>query len=449
MIARLTKQCSALRGGSGLARSVAVLAGAAAIAQLITLFAMPVVTRLYTPADIGVLTLFLSFFSIWAAMLSLRFESALLVATDIAESRHLFQLAGWCVLFISLLACPVLLLGHHFGLMGLELLPWWAALVAVPVLAFYGWFMLLRAVALREGLFAPIGTATIVRSGANAAARVACGLGGLGAVGLFFAEFAGAIAPAFALSSATRGVSPITQRSRAALSDMRHVMRKYAKFPQFELPSVIVNQIATALPVPILASLHGAEAAGWYGLAAMLVALPNAQIGKAVGDTFQMEFSRRYRAGRFDDARRLFRNVVMGLAAAGVVPYAAIMLLAPLLITPLFGSQWSEMASIAVALSPWLYAALVVSSVSTMLLVIQAQELKFVYDIAVLMANLAVYVGARYAGLDLLSTIMTFTAANIACYAIYLVIQFIALDRKLGRRIVPATVARAADSRDG
>lgn len=432
MIEERARRCVGLLGRPGFVGSVVALAGATAAAQLVTLLAMPLVTRLYTPADIGAVTLFLSFFSVWAALLSLRYESALLVAVDDAESSRLFQLASLCVALMSLLACPVLLAGQRYQLLGLELMPWWTAFLAVPILAAFGLLMLHRAVALRAGLVGPLARATVARSGANAIARVAFGAGGFGAPGLFLAELASALVPMLTLLAATRRHSTVTRAYLASSRELRAVMRKYERFPRFELPSVAVNQLATALPVPILAALHGAAAAGWYGLAALLVALPNAQIGKAVGDSFQMEFSRKVRAGALADARRMFRKVVVGLAVVGIVPYLAIMLLAPLVVVPLFGSQWSQVAGIAVVLAPWLYAAFVVSSVSTMLLVIQAQDLKLVYDIAALAANLAVYGVATYAALDLHSTVLAFTLANVACYAIYLAVQFIALERKLG-----------------
>jgi len=422
-------------GQPGFLRSTVALAGATVLAQALTLAAMPLVTRLYTPAELGVVTLFLAFFSFWAAILSLRYESALLVAED-AETRALFQLSARLVILLSVAALPVLWLGRSFGLLGLGLLPAWACWLAVPIFAGYGLFMVYRAMALRAGLVRALGTATLLRSGANAAARVALGAGGLGVAGLFIAELAGAVAPALALLRAARPQIRGPAPTKAELSAVR---RRYEKFPRFELPSTAVNQAAAALPVPILAALHGPAAAGWYGLAALLVALPNAQIGKAVSDSFQIEFARTVREGRFDQARRLFRKVVAGLALGGLVPYLAIMLLAPIVVVPLFGPDWSEVARIAVVLSPWLYAAFVVSSVSTMLLVVQAQQLKLVYDVAALAANAGVYALAQWQSFDLHATIVAFTAANTACDALYLMVQFFALERALG----PGAAVRA------
>lgn len=74
-----------------------VLASGTAIAQIITAASMPIVTRLYTPEMIGVISVFLSFFNFWLVLLSWRYESALLVSQNEEESHHVFSsFSGTC-----------------------------------------------------------------------------------------------------------------------------------------------------------------------------------------------------------------------------------------------------------------------------------------------------------------------------------------------------------------
>lgn len=70
---------------SRIARNIIMLGGSTAMAQLIGLLALPFVTRLYAPAELGAAALFLAFAGFWANALSLRYDQALLIAGDDAE----------------------------------------------------------------------------------------------------------------------------------------------------------------------------------------------------------------------------------------------------------------------------------------------------------------------------------------------------------------------------
>ncbi len=60
-----------------LGRAVAVLVTGTAFGQLIVLAASPLVTRLYTPADFGVLGVFSAFLGILGIAVTLRYELAI------------------------------------------------------------------------------------------------------------------------------------------------------------------------------------------------------------------------------------------------------------------------------------------------------------------------------------------------------------------------------------
>ena len=62
---------------AGFARSTMTLASGTAIAQLLLVLAMPVLTRLYTPADYGALAVYSSTLTVLLVLASLRYEVAI------------------------------------------------------------------------------------------------------------------------------------------------------------------------------------------------------------------------------------------------------------------------------------------------------------------------------------------------------------------------------------
>src|SRR6185437_14140870 len=107
------------------------------------------------------------------------------------------------------------------------------------------------------------------------------GLIGGGVPALFAAELLAAWGGGGALYSTVRGRFVASKPTASSWSDLRAVMIRYSKFAKYELPSVAINQVSMAIPVPMLAALYGSGAAGSFGMARLLVAIPNAQIGRA------------------------------------------------------------------------------------------------------------------------------------------------------------------------
>ena len=414
-------------------RKVGTLAGGTAAAQVITICAMPIVTRIYSPEQIGIVSLFLAFFGYWASTLSLRYEYALMVAQDDAESHLVHRVAVILVVVMSFAGMPLLWLLQRTNVFEFGLLPRWAPLMAGPIFLGFGLFMVSRSWALRGGLVRPITQASIARSAANAAARIGLGLAGGGVAALFVAELAGACASMARLASAAKRHFASSRPAHFSRDHLLAVARKYAKFPLLEAPSAWIDALAMTLPLPMVASLYGAEAAGWFGLARLVVGVPNAQLGAAVADVFQMELAKAVLERDGQRAHRIFYALLKKMALLGLLPLLAVIELAPWLVPWVFGEQWAAAGRAAAAIAPWLYAALIVSPLSRALSVLQAQELKLIYDVSALTLLALAYVLAQLGGLGFIEFLLAISLANVTGYVIYAVVLMKLIDRRIGR----------------
>lgn len=405
-----------------IARGIITLASGTAVAQIITICSMPIVTRLYSPAQIGIISLFLSFFSFWGATLSLRYEYALLITKDDTESHVVHRLAVMLVAAMSILGLVVLWTLRHTEVLGFGLLPWWAPFAAVPILLGYGIFMVYRSWALRAGMIKAITKASIALAGANAVTRVVLGFLALGVPGLFAAQVAGSWASVLKLA---RGISKHFAASRPARingGELLGVARSFMKFPVFETPSAWIDQLGLVLPLPIVATLHGATAAGWFGLARMMVGIPNSQIGGAVGDVFQMELADAVLKGDGRRGRNLFYKLMVRLALIGLFPLVGVVVLAPWLVPWIFGGNWKEAGYAAAGIAPWLYAALVVSPLSRALSVLQAQQYKLIYDICAVLLLATAFLVSKVHHYSFINSVLAISAAGVFGYLVYAVV---------------------------
>lgn len=428
----ITRRVARIMPTGRIARGFMMLTGGTVVAQVITACAMPIVTRLYTPAQMGVISVFLAFFSFWTSLLSLRYESAVLVAHEDSESYWILRLGALCVVGMSLLAWPVLRILRARDIFGFGLLPTWSAGLAVPILCGYGLFMVLRMWALRGGSTRKIALASVARSLSSALLRVTLGLLGAGVPGLFAAELLGAWGGTGVLYRAGRRPFAAANPGITSWRQLRAVMIRYSNFVKYELPSVAIDNIASAIPVPMLSSLYGAEVAGWFGMARLLVAIPNAQVGRAVGDTFQMELARAIREQRYREAQHLFNRLLLILSLFGLIPLIGFVALGPIMVPYIFGRNWSEMGWIAACMAPWMYAALVVSPLSSLLSVIQVQQYKLIYDISLASLMMMVYYLARMLSFRMHTTIICLSVVGLITYAGYFAVLLFVMRNRIG-----------------
>lgn len=416
---------------SRIVRSVLSLTAGTALGQLISIGVMPMVTRLYSPAEIGVISLFLSFLGFWSATISLRYEYALLVAEDDAESHIVHRLALITVFAMSLLGPPILWCLWYFNLFEFGLLPYWAPLVAWPIFLGNGVFMVYRSWALRARLISDIAKASIVRSSANAASRVSLGAMGGGLIGLFAAELAGACASILGVARATTHHFASSKPARIYRSCLIRVGKKYSKFAFLETPSAWVDALALTLPLPLVAMLYGPAAAGCFGLARILVSAPNGQVGAAVADVFQMELAKAVLDGDAARAKAIFYQLMRKMALFGLFPLGGAIALWPWVVPWVFGAQWELAGYAAAAIAPWLYASLIISPLSRLLSVLQVQEYKLIYDISAVLLLLVAFFVARFHELSFIQFLIAISLAKIIGYVVYAAILVVVMEVKI------------------
>jgi O-antigen/teichoic acid export membrane protein len=128
-IAKAKSQLRRLLPKNAFARGVRVLVGGTASAQILLVLAAPVLTRLYTPEDFGLLAVYATLLALIGVVLSLRYELAILLPEDDMEAANV------AVLSLLLVAITTVLTGSLVLMLGTAI----AQLLGVPVLAGYLW----------------------------------------------------------------------------------------------------------------------------------------------------------------------------------------------------------------------------------------------------------------------------------------------------------------------
>lgn len=375
--------------GSEFAKDTAILTLGTAVAQLIAFAAMPVMSRLYTPADFGVLAIFLAVSSIVATAVTLRYETAILLPKEENESFFLVLLSSALTVFLGLIfGVAAWLLPEKLKLMlGISELGGWllvailAGMATAVVAIGSSWLN-------RQRAYVQLAKLRVTQSVIGVIFGVGLGIYGQSS-GLLVAQVVTLLVMVLAVVAGLRP-APAHWNPRA----IRDIAVKHDAVPKYLLPTALLDVVTMQLPVLLITAWFSSEAAGQFSMAWKILALPMTLIGAAVGQVFLPRFSQVWPDAQA--ARRLLFGTWKVLALVGVLPALLLMAFGEQLFGWVLGDAWRDAGNIAAVISPMLLAILISSPTSGILQVLGLQKYSLFFGIAfIVYRSGCIYWGVR------------------------------------------------------
>lgn len=273
-------------------RNMAVLASGTAVAKVVGVAAIPIITRIYTPEHMGVLAVFIALTMMLAPFGTLRYSVALPLPKN---DRLATNLAVLCFISLAVVSCVSAIVLWLFSRPILELLsmqalmPYWWLLIVTVIGA--GAYEILSQWAVREKAFKPLAKTKVWQSISGSVAKIGLGFLGLKPLGLLIGHI---ITQAGGILSLSRAFYQQFRANLPYVSKKRLVflLKKYADFPKYRLPSQFLLVFSTKAPLIFSAWLFGTETTGQIGLALMALALPMNLFGQSTGQAYYGEIAK-------------------------------------------------------------------------------------------------------------------------------------------------------------
>lgn len=402
------------------ARAVLVLSSGAVGGHAVTLIAWPAITRVFSPAELGQLGLYLAFFSVAVAVGSLQYHLAMVSAADEAEAVRILILCSIIAPATAFLSAGVFAALVLIGAAQFDSFTLWLTPVVLFAVLCGAYVVVLRYWAIWARTFRQVATNTVLQSVTRSGFQIALGIAGLGVVGLVVGDAIGrlagirplAAAPLRAMKRNRRSINPPALTATA---------RKYWRFPLLSGPSSLLDALGTALPAPLIAAYFGIGPAGLFVLAQRLLILPAAVLGGAVADVFHVRLAEEVERGAGEAQRLIWRTSTV-LLAVGAIIALAVIAAGGSGFSVMFGEEWEPAGAFAAALLPWTLAQLATSPVSRTVFVLGRQSVKFIYDIASVMVTFLTLTVASLLGADAVTAVLALSVGNAITYAVYMLL---------------------------
>lgn len=360
-----------LRFRKGFAGHVAVLVGGTAAGQLIGLAALPLLARIFSPAEFGQAALFASILGLVVVVSTFRYESAIPLPR---RDRAAYQVVVLCFAIIGIVA----LLS---GIGTFFLLAVWSQPIAIPAWLFIslmvvgtvvtGNYNVLNYWAVRKGNFLTISHTRIQQAASGAGAQLLLGYGGLGTTGLIIGQIIGqASGGARLATSLAKDISG--WRKAMQLRGIRWAFRRYRDFPIFDTPASVLNVISGQAPIILFSLLVSPVLAGQYALAYRTISAPNALVGRAVSQVLLKRI-----AGAKADAETetIVLRIVGALAMLSIPPFVIFGFVATDIVAVAFGEEWVSGAYVFAWTALWTPWQLIASPVSVVFAALEKQQI--------------------------------------------------------------------------
>lgn len=400
---------------SGFTRDVAVLTAGNVGGQLISVLAIPILARLYSPSEYGIFAVYSSILALLHVNVALRYEIAI---PAVRGERQLLAVTGVSFAAVLLTSVVVALVAIPVSFWGDVYLP------SIPFLH-YAWILpvalltsgigtVLTWFAIRRGAIIDLAYTRIAQGFTGVAAQALFALFGFGAAGLLLGDALARLVGAIRLGLPLRRCWKERQVAigvRTVIAAARH----HRGFAIVAGPAGLMNAIVLQLPTLLIGGFFGKEAVGWYSMTQRVLGAPVGLVGQAIGRAFTGHFAQRMRE-ESSDLTTFFDLCVKRLAMYGTGPILLIGAVSPWLLPVVLGEIWRPAGWLTLASTPMFVAGFIISPLSPVLLMINRHRIQLLWDAVRLGALLLTFAFVIRSGFSLLWLICGISAVMAGAY---------------------------------
>ena len=363
-------------------KNILTLITGTTIAQAIPIAISPILTRIYTPEDFGLLALYLSITSIIGVAITARYELAIMLPKDDKDALNLVALSILIASSISIFFLIIILIwGRELAfLLGNEkIYPW---LYFVPITLFFtGLYQGFNYWSNRKQEYTRLATNRVVQSTTTAGINLVVGPIKEGSFGLIIGNVISQITATIRLSIKSIKNEKL-KLNDISLLRMKVLAKRYDQFPKLSMWSALLNSGSSNMPIFILSAFFNSTIVGWYSMAHRVLKMPMSILGNAVGQIFFQTTStlKNENPNKLKDVTfRAYKNMLL----IGLIPMSIVFGFGDILFSFVFGDLWVEAGNYARILSIWLLLVFVSSPLSMLFTVLEKEGVLLLFNIGI------------------------------------------------------------------
>jgi len=362
-----------LKFNSEFLRSLFVLLSGTIVAQLIGYALAPVITRMFTPSEMGDFGVFHRWVVLIATIATARFEFALPIPK---KDHHAFLLYQVALRTTTIVAAITFLCYLFYGIWSSNnefifcILP--LLILCVCSLAFMNlgtnW-------AIRKKQFKKISYSKMTNSLSLNISRVIFGFLNFGKWGLFLSFLISLMSGSFHFFKDFYNAQKTDLKDKKT-KRMRIIAGKYKDFPFSSLPHALSDNLRDLILAMLLVYIFSEEVFGSFDHSLRMLRIPLMIVGISLGQVFFSKISEAKKNNL--ELMPIVLKVTKYLFLLSIIPFLLILFFGENLFSIVFGNEWAFSGRLSEIMTPWLWINFIISPLSVIPLVLGKQRSFFI-----------------------------------------------------------------------
>ncbi len=374
-----------------LKNSVIMISGTA-LAQLLPIALSPILTRLYSPEDFGVLAIFTSLSVILIIFGTAKYDMAILLPKKDDYGINLLFLTFAIAAFVALVSFLLILIFHDkiIAFYKVPKLSLWLYFVPLVVFFLAGrtalvyFFMRFKNFKLISGI-------KIAGSSSTSVVQIGLFWTKNGTLSLITGYITGHIIAFGVLIKSLFKRKDLLKKVKRV--KMIALARQYKKFPMIQMPSALIGRFSRELPNLLITPIFDAHVLGLFSLGFRILSAPSSLIGTSVSQVFMQHVNEELQ--KKGNVKQIFKSVLKKLLIVSIPIFLIFGLFSQTLFSFVFGKEWAESGLYVQILSPMFFVRFVTVAQASVLYVLEKHKLIFNLQLSMLILALAVF-GVTY-----------------------------------------------------
>ena len=345
-------------------KQIITLASGTGIAQIIMVCSIPILTRIYSPENFGVFSVFLSLSAIIGVISTGRYDIAAVLPKKNSEALNVFRVA---ILFcVSTFLFSLIIFGLLFIWEPLPYPTLYQICIWIPIgILLHGLLSSYSLYSNRLKKYYIMTKSRVLSSITTAIVSISLGFWGFGFLGLIVGKVSGqALEILFLHFGIKKDLKGLFEHIE--LKSLKHTTYKYINFLKFSTAEALLNTGFKQIPVVLLSSFFGNAASGHFGVAQSALSKPTGILSGSVSSVF-FEKAVSLNNSSPTQLKSFFLKNLKTLTIIIIPVSIFAMLFSPTLFAFVFGEAWRTSGVFAAWLMPYVAVTFVKAPLSSMI----------------------------------------------------------------------------------
>lgn len=419
---KISSILKSISGKSDFAKDAITLTIGTSIAQFVPILFYPILTRVFTPAEFGLLATLTSITSILVVISTGKYENSILIADSKVDAANIITLVFLLSIVLLTISSVILQifsfkLGQYVNEPSLQK---WIIICPISAL-FIIIYNCYNEWCVRNKYFNILAINKIVNSAATTFSKLLFGILRVINNGLVIGDLLGRFISAMGCiyRGWKRDKSTFLQ---ITYPKMQYLLKKYIDFPRLILPGQLLNIIGGSIPVFLIGAYFNKSEVGYYAISMNVLGIPISVISRAIQDVFRQRANEEFITyGRCD---KILLRILKILIIWIVIGVGLLFFIIPEIFSFVLGESWRIAGEYSQILLPMMAIDFIAVSLSGVFIITNKLSIELFWQIYYVGISIISFIIGYLLFHDIKSCLIFFSTGRATAYFLEIFLSF-------------------------